>query len=140
METAPAIDGAALRVARQRAGLSQNDLARRVGMASGQRISLWERGEARPRSPGLLHATADALGVPAVALLVPVPSDAVSLRWLRFAAGLSVEDLAAATHSSVSSVKRWEAQGLREPSPGTVEALAAALGVSRAQVQILLRP
>lgn len=139
METSPAIDGDALRDARERAGLSQDELARRVGLSSGQRVSRWERGEARPRTPGLLHATAAALGVPATTLLVPATAGP-SLRWLRFAAGLSVEDVAEATHTSVSSVKRWEAHGLRAPAPSAVHALAHALGASPQQVQVALRP
>ena len=110
METAPALDGDALRRARDRAGLSQNELARRVGLAAGDRISRWERGEARPRSPRTLHNVARALGVDARELLLP-PESGPNLRWLRFAAGLSVDELAAATKSGVSTVKRWEADG-----------------------------
>ena len=109
METAPALDGDALRSARERAGFSQNDLARVLGLASGGRISLWERGEARPRSPQLLHALAAALATP-VAELLESPRGGPTLRWLRFAAGLSVEDLALAAHP--------QAGGPREPVGG----------------------
>lgn len=52
METAPALDGDALRRARERAGLSQNELARRVGLAAGDRVSRWERGRRGPAVPG----------------------------------------------------------------------------------------
>ncbi|NMM32419.1 MAG: helix-turn-helix domain-containing protein [Phycicoccus sp.] len=38
--------------------------------------------------------------------------DAASLRWLRFADGLSVDDVASAAGVSVASLKRWEAQGV----------------------------
>ncbi len=129
METAPALDGDALRRARERAGLSQNELARRTGLAAGNRVSRWERGEARPRTPRDLHAIAQALGVDARDLLVP-PKNGPDLRWLRFAAGLSVEDLASATNSGVSTVKRWEARGHSTPGSGTLIALAAALCTS----------
>jgi transcriptional regulator with XRE-family HTH domain len=138
METAPALDGDALRSARERAGFSQNDLARVLGLASGGRISLWERGEARPRSPQLLHALAAALATP-VAELLESPQGGPTLRWLRFAAGLSVEDLALAAHTSPSSVKRWEAEGLARPTERVVSALVAALGSSEEDVRHALR-
>jgi len=139
METAPALDGNALRSARERAGLSQNDLARLLGLASGGRISLWERGEARPRSPHLLHALAAALGTPTTQLLAS-PQGGPSLRWLRFAAGLSVEELARTTHTSPSSVKRWEAEGLVRPTERVVSALVQALGASEDDIRRALRP
>jgi transcriptional regulator with XRE-family HTH domain len=139
METAPALDGNALRSARERAGLSQNDLARLLGLASGGRISLWERGEARPRSPQLLHALAAALAIPAAQLLAS-PQHGPSLRWLRFAAGLSVEELALATHTSPSSVKRWEAEGLVRPTERVVDALVQALNATEDDVRLALRP
>jgi transcriptional regulator with XRE-family HTH domain len=138
METAPALDGDALRSARERAGFSQNDLARVLGLASGGRISLWERGEARPRSPQLLHALAAALATP-VAELLESPKGGPTLRWLRFAAGLSVEDLALATHTSPSSVKRWEAEGLARPTERVVSTLVAALGSSEEDIRHALR-
>jgi len=139
METAPALDGNALRSARERAGLSQNDLARLLGLASGGRISLWERGEARPRSPQLLHALAAALAIPAAQLLAS-PQHGPSLRWLRFAAGLSVEELALATHTSPSSVKRWEAEGLVRPTERVVDALVQALNATEDDIRLALRP
>jgi transcriptional regulator with XRE-family HTH domain len=135
METAPSIDGAALRAARERVGLTQHELAHEVGVVGGERISMWERGEARPRSPHLLHAVARAVQVPVTALLVD-PEGVASLRWLRFAAGLSVDEVARATHVSVASLKRWEAQGCRRmPSAATLNAVAAALGVTSAEVE-----
>jgi len=137
METAPALDGEALRRARERAGLSQNELARRVGLAAGDRISRWERGEARPRSPRTLHDVARALGVDARGLLLP-PESGPNLRWLRFAAGLSVEELAAATNSGVSTVKRWEADGRATLSPRILAALATALCTTPEAVQSAL--
>lgn len=134
METAPAIDSCALTSARKRAGLSQNDLARRVGVAGGSRISRWERGEARPRTPHILHAIATALEVEASSLLVP-PENGPNLRWLRFAAGVTVGQLAEATNAAISTVKRWEAVGLAHPSEATVAALAVALHAAPADVR-----
>ncbi|NMR21476.1 helix-turn-helix transcriptional regulator [Cellulomonas fimi] len=135
METAPAIDGAALRAARVRAGLTQHQLAHEVGVVGGERVSMWERGEARPRSPQLLHAVARVLGVPATVLLL-APDGGSSLRWLRFAAGLSVDELARAAHVSMATLKRWEAQGCRRaPSSATLAAVAAALDVGVVEVE-----
>ncbi|WP_407345030.1 helix-turn-helix domain-containing protein [Pengzhenrongella phosphoraccumulans] len=135
METAPSIDGAALRAARIRAGLTQHELAHEVGVVGGERVSMWERGEARPRSPQLLHAVARALGVPADALLI-APDGGPGLRWLRFAAGLSVEELAQAVHLSAASLKRWEAHGCRRlPSSATLDSIAVALGVDTTEVK-----
>jgi transcriptional regulator with XRE-family HTH domain len=39
----------ALRAARVRAGLTQHELARLVGVAGGERVSRWELGTSRPR-------------------------------------------------------------------------------------------
>jgi len=138
METAPTIDGAALRAARIRAGLTQHELAHEVGVVGGERISMWERGEARPRSPHLLHAVARAVQVRVTDLLLP-PEGAASLRWLRFAAGLSVDEVARAAHVSVASMKRWESRGCRRmPSVMTLDAMAAALGVVSTEVESAL--
>ena len=137
MENAPALDGAALRRARERAGLSQNELARLAGFAGGDRVSKWERGEARPRSPRALHALSQALDVDARDLLLP-PESGPNLRWLRFAAGLSVAELADAINSGVSTVKRWEADGLASPSAATLSALAAALHTSTDTIRLAL--
>lgn len=139
MENAPAIDGAALRAARVRAGLTQHELAREVGVAGGERVSMWERGEARPRSPRLLHAVARALGVP-VTTLLRAPEGGPSLRWLRLVAGLSVGEVAQAAHLSAATLKRWESQGCRRlPSRTTLDSVASALGVGADEVRSALR-
>jgi transcriptional regulator with XRE-family HTH domain len=139
METAPAIDVAALKAAREAAELTQHELARQVGVVGGERISMWERGTARPRSPRLLHAVARAVNLAPRDLLVR-PDDGPTLRWLRFAAGVGLEELADATHVSVASLKRWEAHGCRRlPSPATIEMLASALDVATDDVTNALR-
>jgi transcriptional regulator with XRE-family HTH domain len=139
METAPSIDGAALRAARERVGLTQHALAHEVGVVGGERVSMWERGEARPRSPHLLHAVARAVGVPVATLLLE-PDGGPSLRWFRFVAGLSVDEVARAAHVSVASLKRWEARGCRRmPSAATLNAMAGALGVASTEVESALR-
>ena len=135
MDRAPAIDPTVLREARERAGLTQLQLATRVGVVGGERISSWERGLSRPRTPAVLHALAKALKVAPVALLVE-PPDGHDLRWLRFAAGLSTAELAERAGTSVSTIHRWENGQLQRPLPtDMLRALAAALRVSQGQVR-----
>ena len=129
MDTGPTIDQEVLRRARERAGMTQHELARRVGVAGGERVSMWERGAAQPR-PELLPPLAAALGLAPADLLVPdrLGSD---LRRLRFLAGLSSAGLAEMIHLSKVTLKRWEAGHLsRLPTSVTLEALAGALGVT----------
>ena len=129
MDTGPTFDQEALRRARERAGLPQHELARRVGVAGGERVSMWERGASQPR-PELLPPLAAALGLTPADLLVPdlIGSD---LRRLRFLAGLSSAELAEAIHLSKVTLKRWEAGHLeRLPVSGTLKTLAGALGVT----------
>jgi len=139
METAPAINGAVLRTARERAGMTQHQLARRVGVAGGERVSMWERGQASPRTPRLLHDVAVACGVQATELLVR-PAGGPDLRWLRFAAGMSTADLAEAAHVSVPTLKRWESRGMhRSLAPATLATMASALRASVEDVEVALR-
>ncbi|KAB7740336.1 helix-turn-helix domain-containing protein [Nostocoides sp. F2B08] len=134
MDRAPAINPDALRRARQRAGLTQLQLALRIGVVGGERISSWERGLSRPRTPAMLHALARALDVPATSLLA-VTDEGPDLRWLRFAAGLSAAELAHAAGVSVTTIHRWENGQLERPLPSDVLAdLATALKTSTAQV------
>lgn len=137
MEAAPALNGDVLRAAREAAGLTQTELARLVGVVDGQRISKWERGAARPRSAPLLAAVGDALGLRPREMLAD-PGEEVTLRWLRFAAGLTVEQLAAAVHVSTPTVKRWESEGLKDPSTETIRAVATALDADAAMVRVAL--
>lgn len=137
MESAPIFDGDALRGARERAGLSQSELARRLGLADGNRISRWERGTAVPRAPRVADL-ARTLSVSAEELL-RAPAGDPSLRWLRYAAGLSIPEVAALVDSPVSTVRNWETLGLKAPNEETVRALAAALSTSSGRVRTALR-
>ncbi|MGB8385824.1 MAG: helix-turn-helix transcriptional regulator, partial [Dermatophilaceae bacterium] len=105
----------------------------------GQRVSRWERGEARPRTPQSLHALAAALELEPTSLLVRPGADGPSLRWLRFAAGVSAVDFATAARTSVSTVKRWERDGLVAPDDDTVDRLAAILKAAPGDVRRALR-
>ena len=73
---------AALRAARERAGLTQHQLARLVGVAGGERVSRWELGTSEPR-PEILVRLAKVLDVEAMDLLDVEAG--VNLRALRFA-------------------------------------------------------
>jgi transcriptional regulator with XRE-family HTH domain len=123
------VNPAALRAARERAGLTQHQLARLVGVAGGERVSRWELGSSEPR-PEILASLAKVLDVPALDLLDV--AEGADLRALRFAAGLSPRDVAATAHLSERTYVRWESgRGTRLPDSAQVAALAKALKVSR---------
>ena len=123
------MDPAALRAARERAGLTQHQLARLVGVAGGERVSRWELGTSEPR-PEILVRLAKVLDVAALDLLDV--ADGADLRAVRFAAGLSPSEVAAAAHLSVRTYVRWESgEGTRLPDSAQVAALAKALKVSQ---------
>lgn len=133
MKPEPSIDPQALRDARVKAGLTQHELARLIGVAGGERVSRWERGASAPR-PDVLHRIAAVVNVSVGDLLVP-GQGRPDLRRLRVLAGLSARQVADATHLSLPTYARWEAGSLsRMPPPATLEALAAILGVGRADV------
>ena len=123
------IDPSALRAAREKAGLTQHELARLVGAAGGERISRWELGTSTPR-PDFLVKLARALDIPTLRL-VRLDGEVPDLRALRLQVGLTVPDLAAAVSVAVPTYYTWE-QGrwTRLPAPQTLEALARAFGES----------
>ena len=108
MRRGPRLNPEALRAARVRAGLTQHELARLVGVAGGERVSRWELGTSRPR-PEIL---------------------------LRVAAGLSMRDLAVRAHVSKTTLGRWESGGLDQtPSRAALALLALPLGVPVDEVE-----
>lgn len=123
------IDPSQLRAAREKAGLTQHELARLVGAAGGERISRWELGTSVPR-PDFLVKLARALDIPTLRL-VRLDGEIPDLRALRLQAGLTVPDLAAAVSVAVPTYYAWE-QGrwTRLPASKTLEALARAFGES----------
>lgn len=123
------VDPTALRAARERLGLTQHQLARLAGVAGGERISRWELGLDEPR-PDSLARLARVLNVQIVELL-DVDPEHRDLRALRYCAGLSAGEVAAAVHVSTRSYSRWEAGAwVRPPSAGNLRAIAGALNVS----------
>lgn len=126
------VDSTELRAARERLGLTQHQLARLVGVAGGERISRWELGLDEPR-PDLLVRLARVLGLSPADLLIGADHD---LRRLRYCAGLSSAELAAAIHVSTRSYARWESGSwVRPPSVENLRALARMLDVPVAAVR-----
>ncbi len=123
------LDPSELRAARERAGLTQHELARLVGAAGGERVSRWELGTSAPR-PDFLVKLARALDIPTLRL-VRFDGAVPDLRALRLQAGLTVPDVAAAIKVAVPTYYAWE-QGrwTRLPASNAVEELARILGVS----------
>jgi len=136
---ASGIDPVALRAARERAGLTQHQLARLIGVAGGERVSRWELGTSEPR-PDLLVRLAKALDLPALQLL-DIVDEAPDLRALRFAAGLSAVEVAERVHVSKTTYQHWESgRWERMPERRNLQGLARALAVSaRATVAALER-
>lgn len=129
------IRGAVLKEARLRAGMTQHDLAIKVGLRAGgsSKISMYESGRTQPHTPSRLSSLADAVGLDIRDLLV-MPAGGPGLRWLRFAAGLEPADLAAAAGVTPATIRRWESQALVEPSQVNLEALASVLDVPADEV------
>lgn len=122
---ASGIDPSELRAAREKAGLTQHELARLVGAAGGERISRWELGTSTPR-PDFLVRLAKALNIPTLRL-IHLDGEVPDLRALRLQAGLTAPDVAAAVTVAVPTYYAWE-QGrwMRLPAPKALEALARA--------------
>ncbi len=127
------VDSRALRAARQRAGLTQSELARRIGVAGGERVSRWELGASQPR-PDLLVKLAEVLELRPRELVSP-ESAIPDLRALRLAAGLDAYEVVAAIHMSLPTYRKWE-QGRwsRLPTRAVLDALARVFAVSTAEV------
>ncbi len=127
------VDPSALRAARERMGLTQHELARRVGAAGGERISRWELGTSEPR-PSFLLQLASVLDLDPGELLA-LEGEVPDLRALRFEAGCSVPEVAVSVRVSKAAYQRWEAgQWRRLPGGSTLAALAATFDVSASNV------
>ncbi len=106
--------GSALRRARQRVGLTADDLAALVQVSESS-VLRWETGQARPTATRL-RAIAEAVGVRIADLLETQPGTQ-SLRDLRESAGLSLSELSGLAGSSVSSLLRLERGGVALSDP-----------------------
>ncbi|MGY2877177.1 transcriptional regulator with XRE-family HTH domain [Marmoricola sp. URHA0025 HA25] len=123
------LDPAALREARQKAGLTQGQVARALGLAGGEAVSVWERGAFEPKSAALLHRLAEVLGA-TVPELLRCDDGNPDLRYLRLVAGLESADVADQLHVAVSTYRRWERGAwTRSPSDAVIASLAQAFRV-----------
>lgn len=130
----PRLDVAALRAARVRAGLTQHEFARLVGVAGGERVSRWELGTSSPR-PEILRRIAATLDV-SLADLVVAGAEPADLRGLRVAAGLSMEELATRVHVSKATLSRWESgHVVNAPARAALELLADSLAATVEDVE-----
>lgn len=109
------VDPAALRAARQKAGLTQHQVARRLDVAGGEAVARWERGASEPK-PATLRRLADVLGITPSELLQR-DGDKIDLRYLRLAAGLESSVVAAELHVTMNTYLRWE-RGAWTQMPG----------------------
>lgn len=120
------VDPVALRAARERAKLTQHELARRVGAAGGERVSRWELGTSEPR-PDFIWRLSAVLDI-GPSQLLQHPSDGPDLRWLRLVRGLTAVQVAQAADVSKETYLRWESgRWIRQPSAGTLARLAEVL-------------
>ncbi|WP_299519033.1 helix-turn-helix transcriptional regulator [uncultured Serinicoccus sp.] len=132
------MDPKRLRSLRERAGLTQHQLARAVGVVGGERVSRWESGRSTPR-PGALGRIAEILDVSVETLFI-APAGSATLWEQRLSAGLTIAQLAEAVYVSSRTVVRWE-NGDFESDVFTrrVSLLAERLGVSAPRVEQALR-
>lgn len=125
----PAFDGTRLRACRQDAGLSLNQLAKRVGMSSGM-LSRCEMGKSSP-GPARLAALARELKITPVDL---VDSERLGqgLGSLRVRAGLEQKDIAerAGPDLSVAQYRNLEQGVTSRLRHADAEALARVFGVT----------
>lgn len=140
MPDTPILDAQALRSARQRAGLTQHELARRVGVVGGDRVSKWEVGGVTPRLEFLLRL-ADVLGVALSDLVASGEGGGdVDLRLLRVRTGQAPRLVAASLNVSRRTLSRWESGDFkRMPSRATLSSAARLLGVAADEVERALR-
>lgn len=128
------LDPHALRRARLRLGLTQEQLAQQVGAGGHNRISEWERGKSSPH-PRHLLMLASALGMHPRQLLAPTPAGSLDLRRMRIEAGLSTVELSRLVNVSVPTLKRWESGQVRNLSQrAPVAALSRALDTPQGEI------
>lgn len=111
-------------------GITQAELARRIGLRTSTSVGQWERSQHKPDAENLV-ALARALGTDPLELLEP--GTPVTLRLLRVRAGLTQEAAGAAVGISRFTWAQIEA-GSRALWPEEVDTAARALRVSRAKL------
>lgn len=127
-----------VRAARDKLGLSQDEVGRRLGHSSGDLVGEWERGRSHP-DPQSLWRLAQVLGVKPLSLL---KSDApLTLATRRVLAGFTQAQAAKAISDHLQSRfgvdaglsrETWSRieRGVREPTTRELDAITAVLGVN----------
>ena len=105
------VDPVAVRAARLAAGLSQSQLARRLGVGV-INVSRWETGVSSP-TPHRLPVVAQALAVPVEGILSQEALNGGALLLQRLHVGLTQAEAAAAEGISTASYVRRERAGAR---------------------------
>lgn len=123
--------GELIRVARLRSGLSQAELASKIGVSQAA-VGQWERGITGPRSRHI-NAASELLGLDPATLHQAAASTITSelgkrIRAARLDAGVSRSALALAVGVSVAAIGHWES-GINEPRGQHLQALCDALGI-----------
>lgn len=130
----PRFRGDRLAAAREAAGLSRSQLAATVGLAASDRVRVWETGVDQP-VPRLIPQLAAAVHVSVWDLLDAEPEQP-SLAALRLAAGLSLEEMCAASGLSFSKYRRLERGiGIQVPDETAIAQVSQTLGVPAEQVR-----
>lgn len=122
---------AAFAAARDNAGLSVLDLARRVGIGFAT-IYAWERGDRRPQLPALRKAAA-ALDASLDSLII-VPPDERKLSYYRNIRGITRSECAALVKMPTSTLAAIETGQYTTISEEAVAKLSAALDISAGEV------
>lgn len=133
----PAFRGDRLRVARMAAGITEEELAGRLGLSSGVRIQAWESGIVERPRPRFLPPLAAELGIDPMSLLDVDLADP-PLAALRLVAGHRMQDVSELTGMHPMTYQRLESTGRtgrRLPlTDELIGRLAAAFGTSPANV------
>lgn len=133
----PAFRGDRLRLARTAVGLTEEELAGRLGLSSGVRIQAWESGVVERPRPRYLSPLAAELGIDPMSLLDVDPTDP-PLAALRLVAGLRMQDVSELTGLHPMTYQRLESTGRtgrRLPlTDELIASLAAAFGTQSANV------
>lgn len=109
--------------------MTQAEVARALGLAGGEAVSVWERGAFEPNSARLLHRLAEVLHA-AVPDLLYRDGGRADLRYLRLVAGLESAEIAERLHVALSTYRRWERGAwTRMPSAAAIASLSEAFGV-----------
>ena len=131
--------GAALRAARERHGLTRQEIAAALGVAATHRIRIWGDEAEQPR-PAMIPRLAALLDLPPVTLLSGV-SDPPCPSALRLAAALSRSDVVAASATlTTMTYGRLDtrAGARRSPPTSVLEELASILQVPPAAVAVTI--